>query len=180
MFMSRCACEIGLVALLSVAACSSSSSDKKSADAGGGNGGVKGGGTGGKGGKGGSAATPDSGAAGFKLAWSVVEIRPAPDAGVPDAGGATPPPLEGVKVCVNGHDEIACATSGADGRFTLVGVPPRTRLVLTFDKAGYLKESKSIETASTNMQGTDGVFMFPEATSSAPDGLGKLNPSRFA
>jgi hypothetical protein len=175
MFMSRYGSLVGLVALSGAFACSSSTDKKSSADAGssetGGKGGSGGSGAGGgTAGKGGSAA-PDSGSAGFDLGWSLLDMQPGSDAGVPDAGAPPAPPLAGVKVCVNGHEEIACVTSDADGRFTLKALPPRTVLVLTFEKTGYLKQSKTIETASTDMQGTNSIPIYAEATAIGPSGV---------
>lgn len=48
-------------------------------------------------------------------------------------------PLEGVKVCVLEHDEVACDTTGADGAYELTGIPRTQGEVfhLTYEKEGY-------------------------------------------
>jgi hypothetical protein len=158
--MTRILQGLGAFALFAASACSSTSSDKtRSAPDGGG-----GGGSGNKGTGGSSNAHSDAGSKVFKLAWATKDgsVSP-PDSGVPDAG-FTAPRLAGVKVCVYQHPEIACVTSAADGTFTLEGLAPLTNLILTFDKTGYAKASKSIQTASTDMQITTPIDMFAEGS----------------
>jgi hypothetical protein len=161
--MKRIAVGLGVFALLGVSACSSSSDKKSVADAGPGAGGSHG--------TGGSPSASGGGSAdaatGFKLTWGFADgsVLP-PDSGVPDAG-FTSPPLSGVKVCVDQHPEIACVTSDANGNFTLLGVPPRTNLVLTCEKAGYVNASKSVQTSSTDVQESAPIDMFANHASPA-------------
>jgi hypothetical protein len=116
---------------------------------------------------------------GFKLTWGISDMAvKLPEGGLPDGGTARPPGLPGVKVCVYQNASIPCATTGADGTFTLEGLPPLTNLVLTFEKDGYLKESKTIQTASTDMQVTNPMFMFPTGVQ-GPSGVTQ-DPSKGA
>jgi hypothetical protein len=165
--MNRHQCGIGIALLLAVAACDGGSDKKPTEDAGQGGTGGAGALTGGRGGGGGDVAARagngGSATVGLKLVWALGEPFPLPDA---SAGTSdTPPsvPIGGMKVCVHGHDEIACVMSDAEGHFTLVGLPPRTELVLTFDKAGYTKASKTVGTASTDMQGVDIIYISPDS-----------------
>lgn len=167
--MTRIGHGLGVCALLAVAACSSTSKDKSAA-------GSDGGGTGGSNGKGGAGNAgggADSGTRLFKLNWAFADATPvSAEAGAPDAAPVAKPPLGGVKVCVDQHKEIDCVTSAADGTFTLAGLPPLTNLVLTFDKTGYVRASKTIQTASTDMQGTPPIDIFPTGTIDVPpDGV---------
>lgn len=101
---------------------------------------------------------------GLELAWAVTDAGRdfAVDGGVTDAAIASLPGLPGVVVCVDGRGDIGCATSGPDGTFALEGLPPMTNLVLTFAKDGFIPESSSIQTASTDMRvTTTSVAMFP-------------------
>jgi hypothetical protein len=92
---------------------------------------------------------------GLKLLWRVVES--APPGTRTDAGlGATAyfPPIAGVRVCVYGRDDLPCATTHADGTFTLGGLKPLEQLTLTCEKDGYVSSLRSMEAASTDMDGT--------------------------
>jgi hypothetical protein len=92
---------------------------------------------------------------GLKLLWRVVESG-APGTRM-DAGlGATAyfPPLAGVRVCVYGRHDLPCATTHADGTFTIGGLKPLEQVSLTSEKDGYVGSLRSIEAASTDMDGT--------------------------
>jgi len=108
-------------------------------------------------------------ASGLKLSWAVSDGA----ASVPDGG--TLPGLAGVKVCVDGHAEFGCKTTGADGSFEFTGLPETTDFVFTFEKSGYYSELKAIETASTDMTSTAMIFMFP-SNATLPDGV-TLDPA---
>jgi hypothetical protein len=102
-----------------------------------------------------SGGTPAPVPAGLKLLWRVVEsVNPGTrtDAGL----GATAsfPPIAGARVCVYGRKDLPCATSHADGTFTLGGLKPLEQLTVTVDKDGYVGSLRSIEAASTDMDGT--------------------------
>jgi hypothetical protein len=150
-----------LMAALAACACSSDSKESTSTPEGGeptGTGG-KGGGTGGS--DAGTQSETGATSTGFKLEWNVSDGQALVGDAGPDAGAG---PLPGVKVCVHDHSEIACVTTDAAGAFTLKGLPPLTALVLTLDKDGYNPESKTIETASTDMSVSGaGILMFSTA-----------------
>jgi len=152
--MTRHVRGIGLLVLLGASACSSSSKNTKSTSSDAGTDG-------------------HAAAAGFKLTWSLVNASPAPagDAGAADAGPRKLPGVEGVKICVKDHPEIACATSAADGSFELDGLPPLTNLILTIDKDGFVKESKTIQTASTDMNVGNGILMFETSKAAVAGGV---------
>jgi hypothetical protein len=141
-----------------VAGCSSSSSPATSTDGGGGGGG-------------GEADVSAEGAAdagadgktvwiGLKVASQAAVGSGLPDgsaAGVPsggsdagDAGGPTP--IEGVKVCAYQNPSIPCVMTDSNGHFQLGGLPPRTNVPVSLEKAGYLSELLAVGTPST---GTD-------------------------
>lgn len=61
------------------------------------------------------------------------------------ATGATTP-VEGVRVCIEGHPEIACATTNAMGTYRLENVPTSADLLLDFTKEGYAPAMRSIHT----------------------------------
>lgn len=128
---------------------------------------------------------PDAGPQGKMLLWNVVTPRPVADggagadggdAGPSDAGDAgleggapvsTTIPVVGARVCVYQNDSIPCATTAADGTFTLSGLPLQTDLVITVVKDGYRSTMRPIETASTNMDGTGNAISLTPVT--APD-----------
>jgi hypothetical protein len=107
---------------------------------------------------------------GFKLEWTVTN-----GAGVGGVDGGAAPALgglPGVKVCVHDMPDIACATTDAMGQFQLIGLPALTNVVLTLDKEGYVPASKSIQTASTDMNvNGSSILMFGATTLKAPDGF---------
>jgi hypothetical protein len=107
---------------------------------------------------------------GFNLEWSVTN-----GAALAGTDGGAPPPLSGlagVKVCVHDMPEIACATTDAKGEFELLGLPALTNIVLTLDKEGFVPASKSIQTASTDMNvNGSSILMFGATTLQAPDGF---------
>jgi hypothetical protein len=72
------------------------------------------------------------------LTWKFVALTAVLGGGNADAADSgAAPPVGGVRVCVDAMPAIACATSGADGTFTLAGLPTGTRLRITGDKSGY-------------------------------------------
>ena len=111
---------------------------------------------------------------GFKLEWSVTDG--AGLLGGADAGAApTLSGLPGVKVCVHGMPDIECGTTDAKGQFELLGLPALTDVVLTLDRDGYVPASKSIQTASTDMNvNGSSILMFDATTLKAPDGVEQL------
>jgi hypothetical protein len=136
---------------------------------------------------GGSEAGPDGAAMGdadanatLTLSWLVAQTpavgigqpdaeagAEAPEAGTPQGGAADGGDagngvngIPGVKVCVDQHAEIPCVMTAADGTFALPGLPPATDIVVTFEKSGYGNTIKAIETARTDMQDTNPIFMF--------------------
>jgi len=70
-------------------------------------------------------------------------------------------------MCVYRNDSIPCATTAADGTFTLSGLPLQTDLVITVVKDGYRSTMRPIETASTNMGGAGNAISLTPVT--APD-----------
>ena len=46
------------------------------------------------------------------------------------------PALSGVKVCVSGDSTVPCVTTGADGKYELVGTPASEAFDMTFEKTG--------------------------------------------
>jgi hypothetical protein len=135
-------------------------------------------------GEGGAVVVPQ----GRTLLWNVVANIDPGDGGAPDAGGedasdagdggaaadagdAAPPattmPVAGAQVCVHQNAVIPCATTAADGTFTLSGLPSFTNVVLTVLKDGYRPTLRPIETASTDMDGTARPIALTSAT--APD-----------
>jgi hypothetical protein len=80
-------------------------------------------------------------------------------------GDGSVPGVEGVQVCVYQTPSIACATTAADGTFTLTGLPPLTNMALTLNKAGYQPQLLSISTASTDMD----ERQYPVYLSQLPD-----------
>jgi hypothetical protein len=134
------------------AACSSSSSNT----------GTTSGGLGTDGGNTGVAENFDAafdGQTSLNLKWLITE-QPAIGYGYGDAGGLNSgadggmSPIAGVKVCVYQNTAIPCATSAADGTFTLGNLPPRTNMTLSFTADGYVPILKAIQTASSDMDGT--------------------------
>jgi hypothetical protein len=116
------------------------------------------------------AAAPDA-ASGLSLKWQVAILSPA--AGLGDAGAATAPDggvqsLPGVQVCVYNMPSIPCATTGADGVFTLTGLPVMSDIALTLNKDGYYPVIKPIETAHADMDGTPSYMYMGLTTAPQP------------
>jgi hypothetical protein len=92
----------------------------------------------------------------------------AADGSSSDEGGggvSSLPPLPGVTICIYQNSAIACATSAADGTFTLTGLPIRGDLVLELKKDGYQSILLPIETASSDMDGRGNpLYMSPNAS----------------
>lgn len=124
---------------------------------------------------GGDEAAIEASRPGLTLLWNVNTARVVPDGGASGAtadGGASSDggdasadagdaaavsstiPVEGARVCVYQNDAIPCATSAADGTFTLRGLPVMTDIAITIVKDGYRSTLRAVETASTNMDGT--------------------------
>ena len=72
-----------------------------------------------------------------KLDWQVVEDGDPNDRA---------PAVAGVKVCVDGHADIACVTTDKAGHFSLGDLPAATELVLVLEKEGYTPALKPIKT----------------------------------
>jgi hypothetical protein len=64
------------------------------------------------------------------------------------------PPVAGARVCVYQRPDLPCVTSHADGTFTLGGLKPLEQVTITCEKKGYVGSLRSIEAASTDMDGT--------------------------
>jgi hypothetical protein len=110
---------------------------------------------------------------GFKLEWSVT--NGAGLAGVDGGAAAALGGLPGVKVCVHDMPDIACATTDAKGQFQLLGLPALANVVLTLDKEGFVPASKSIQTASTDMNvNGSSILMFGATALRPPDGFERL------
>ena len=60
-------------------------------------------------------------------------------------------PVSGVEVCVREHAEIACATSDAEGAWSLSGAPPSSELALTFQKDGYISVLRPVLTGLSDV-----------------------------
>jgi hypothetical protein len=89
----------------------------------------------------------------------------ADDASSGDDGGGGPPPVVGVQVCIYQNTAIACQTSDQNGQFTLTGLPVRTNIAVTLNKAGYLPVLIPVQTASTDMDGrSNPIYMAPSTT----------------
>jgi hypothetical protein len=100
-------------------------------------------------------ASDDGGPPGLTLVWQVVAPHPA-DAGSSDAGspdGGTDP-IAGALACVYQQPSIPCATTGANGVFTLRGLPTTSDVVVEVTHPGFRPVLRPIETASTPMDGT--------------------------
>ncbi len=57
------------------------------------------------------------------------------------------PGIAGVKVCVDGRDDVPCVTTDSAGNFTLYHVPAGADLVLVLDKDGYVPSLKPLTTS---------------------------------
>lgn len=112
---------------------------------------------------------------GLKLLWRVVESG-APgtrlDAGSAIGATANFPPIAGVRVCVYGRDDLPCVTTHSDGTFTIGGLKPLEQVTLTCDKNGYVGSLRSIEAASTDMDGTGQPIVMGKRSASNDLGLG--------
>jgi hypothetical protein len=108
-----------------------------------------------------SGAQPDSGGADGSTDEAGVD-------GGADGGDGGLPGLPGVQICVYPKTgAIPCVMTDADGAFTLAGLPVRTNVAFTLDKAGYRRYLRPIGTASTDMDGRSRpIVMVP---SSSPD-----------
>lgn len=131
------------------------------------------GGGGGGGGTGGDSGLPAP--KGLSLLWRVVESGPIGvfiDAG---SGPVDPtrvsdlPGIAGVKICIHGRPQIPCATSGADGTFTLKGLPARQNIILVSEKKDYVRSIRPIETASTDMDNSNAPLVTARADGARPD-----------
>jgi hypothetical protein len=105
----------------------------------------------------------DAGGASYALNWSVA-LSATAGIGAADAmaGGAPDGGFEGVagvKVCVDGHSEIPCVMSAADGTFTLAGLPGGANLLITLAKDGYLSVLKPIQMGRMDEQNGFPIFM---------------------
>ncbi len=165
--MNRSVCAVGLVALVSAAACSSNGTSNGTSNT--------------------NKLGSDAGVVSktFKLTWQVIDVTAgrSPDAGKPDAAvvdaGANAangigqlPGLPGVAICVHDHPEIPCTTSDSEGDFELDKIPPLTNLIITLEKADYVKEVKVVQTASTDMEvTTGGIFMYRTTRAALPAGV---------
>jgi hypothetical protein len=54
------------------------------------------------------------------------------------------PAIAGARICVDARPELACATTDAQGFFTLNDVPIDTEIVLTIEKEGYVPSLKAM------------------------------------
>jgi len=90
------------------------------------------------------------------------------DGGIAAALGAAMP-LPGVEVCVYQDSSIPCATTQADGSFTMTGLPMRTNLALTLKKSGYYSYLLPIQTASADMDGRSNPAQMAPSGGPAPD-----------
>jgi hypothetical protein len=61
------------------------------------------------------------------------------------------PPLSGVKVCLRGHPEVTCVTTGADGSWTLRGVPTNAEVMVTLELTGRISFLRAIKTATADI-----------------------------
>lgn len=58
--------------------------------------------------------------------------------------------LADVTVCVDDHDEVACATTSGDGEFLLEGLPDATDVIVTMEREGSLPTAFLHNTALTD------------------------------
>jgi hypothetical protein len=118
-------------------------------------------------------AAPTTAPTGLSLLWRIVESGPV--GSLVDAGKTDPtatrnlPPVSGVRVCIDAHPEIPCATSDDEGAFTLGGLPSQTDLVLTCERDGYVHALRAIETASTDMDNTSSPIVTSKSDAPRPD-----------
>jgi hypothetical protein len=61
------------------------------------------------------------------------------------------PPLARVEVCLREHPEVACVTTGADGSWTLRGVPTNAEVMVTLELAGRISFLRAIKTATADI-----------------------------
>jgi hypothetical protein len=127
----------------------------------------------GKGGQGGGGNTEDAPVAlppGFKLTWRIVEPSTA-------IGEETDPgldvrklaPVAGATVCVHERDDIPCVTTDARGTFVIGGFKSLEHVVLTCEKEGYVGTVRTIETASTDMDGIGNPVFMGKSGGTPPD-----------
>jgi hypothetical protein len=122
----------------------------------------------------GSSTTSDANAgATYKLTWNV-GLSVATGVGGDAAPGVAGPDgsiqaIPGVQVCVNGHSEIPCTSSAADGTFTLAGLPGGANLPITLVKDGYLSVLKPIQMGRTDNTNTQFPIFMTLASDSVPD-----------
>jgi hypothetical protein len=97
----------------------------------------------------------------------------APDAALADGGTATTStakPVAGAQVCIYG-DSSTCVMTGDDGVFRMQNLPPYTNIVLSIQKSGYWPALRAIQTAKTDMDGTDlAIGLTSTATPISPPG----------
>ncbi len=85
-----------------------------------------------------------------QLKWKVVAEGPP---------NTTFPAIAGAKVCVDAHPEVACATTDADGAFTLKDLPANAELVLVTDEDGFIPSLQPIHTPTTDAVVTQPIVM---------------------
>lgn len=127
----------------------------------------------------GRAGEPGGARSGLRLTWQVVGQRPLgryvggdhgeagtrTDAGVPPNFSTAP--LEGLKVCLFDDESSPCETTDAAGRFSISGLPAKSQVTLSLEKAGYVPLLFPIETGSADMDGSI-AGPLPMASSATP------------
>jgi hypothetical protein len=141
-------------AVLAVAGCSDDEEAPSAPTAGtGGSGGSSGrGGTLGTGGSAGTAATGGTGGtsdSGTDAPTSITISGRTHDWNKADPFAA--PPLAGVRVCLHGHPEVACQTTGADGNWALSGVPVNAEVLVSLELADHVSFLRAIKTATADI-----------------------------
>jgi hypothetical protein len=76
---------------------------------------------------------------------------------------APSPGLAGVKVCVDGHAEVSCVTTDAQGDFSLGFLPDGSEIVLVLEKDGYVPTLKPITTGYTDTTVAQPITMYRAA-----------------
>jgi hypothetical protein len=78
------------------------------------------------------------------------------------------PGIAGVEICVDGHAEVPCVTTDAQGAFTLRDLPSGSEIVLVLEKDGYVSALKPIETSFEDSEALRPITM-SKATDAPPD-----------